>query len=64
MTLASILAFTMFAREVSSPLDQCLKKGLSLGNMIAVNLHKNILRAHPSGLEGPPRGTIQSFSLT
>ena len=42
MTLASILALTMFAREVSSPLAQCLKKGLSLGNMIAVNLHKNI----------------------
>jgi len=42
MILASILALTVFARKVSSTVAQCLKKGPSLGNMIAINLDKNI----------------------
>ena len=62
MILASILALTMFARKVSSTVAQCLKKGPSLGNMIAINLDKNIPRADPSGLEGPPGHHSEFFT--
>ena len=61
MTLASILALTMFARKVSSTVAQCLKKGPSLGN-IATNLDKNIPWAHPSDLEGPPGHHSELFT--